>query len=382
MAEGNVSRRTALKRLAGFAVAASLAAPLDAMAVLGGERRCPKSRRCGKKCCPRHSRCRKGRCKCLPGFKKCGKKCVDMKTNPAHCGSCDVACQPGETCVAGVCRTPQQPGAVCGNGVVEAGEQCDGANLNGQTCQSLGFTGGTLACGAGCTFNTAGCTSAVCGNGAVEAGEQCDGADLNGQTCQSLGFTGGTLACGAGCTFNTSGCTGAQCASAADGTPCDDGNFCTTGDTCQAGVCTAGAPRNCPALECEVATCDSAAGVCSTTPAANGTACSNGGTCQGGVCTATSTQCTPGQTRPCYTGPPGTQDVGVCRSGTQTCVAVDTWGACSGEVTPSPETCNGLDDDCDGIIDDGFDLGQLCSCGGQIGTTVCSPDGSGTVCAC
>ncbi len=26
------------------------------------------------------------------------------------------------------------PEAVCGNGVIEAGEQCDGANLNEQTC--------------------------------------------------------------------------------------------------------------------------------------------------------------------------------------------------------------------------------------------------------
>jgi hypothetical protein len=28
-----------------------------------------------------------------------------------------------------------------------------------------------------------------------------------------------------------------------------------------------------------------------------------------------------------------------------------TWGACSGEVTPIAESCTGLDDDCDGLVD-------------------------------
>jgi hypothetical protein len=47
---------------------------------------------------------------------------------------------------------------VCGNAVVEAGEQCDGANLGGQTCEGLGYTlGGTLACTASCGFSVSGC---------------------------------------------------------------------------------------------------------------------------------------------------------------------------------------------------------------------------------
>jgi len=50
--------------------------------------------------------------------------------------------------------------SVCGNGIVEPGEQCDGANLNGQTCVGLGYIGGTLSCNANCTFNTSACTSA------------------------------------------------------------------------------------------------------------------------------------------------------------------------------------------------------------------------------
>jgi len=50
--------------------------------------------------------------------------------------------------------------AVCGDGIISGNEQCDGANLAGQTCQSLGYYGGTLSCKADCTFNTSQCTTA------------------------------------------------------------------------------------------------------------------------------------------------------------------------------------------------------------------------------
>ncbi len=94
----------------------------------------------------------------------------------------------------------------CGNGRVDAGEQCDGAALGGATCTSLGFGVGTLRCRSNCTYDTTPCPN--CGNGRVDTGEQCDGAALGGATCTSLGmgFTGGTLACGAACAFNTAGC--------------------------------------------------------------------------------------------------------------------------------------------------------------------------------
>ena len=47
--------------------------------------------------------------------------------------------------------------STCGNNQVDPGELCDGASLNGATCQSLGFFGGTLACAADCSFNTSAC---------------------------------------------------------------------------------------------------------------------------------------------------------------------------------------------------------------------------------
>ena len=55
-------------------------------------------------------------------------------------------------------------------------------------------------------------------------------------------------------------------------------------------------------------------------------------------------------TRSCYSGPSGTAGVGKCRAGTQTC-ASGAWGLCIGEVLPSPEIIgNGIDDNCDGIV--------------------------------
>ncbi|MBY0276415.1 DUF1566 domain-containing protein [Candidatus Binatia bacterium] len=51
----------------------------------------------------------------------------------------------------------------------------------------------------------------TCGDGAIDvAGEQCDGADLGGSSCESLGRSGGTLGCSTECRFDVSGCaTGA-----------------------------------------------------------------------------------------------------------------------------------------------------------------------------
>ena len=46
---------------------------------------------------------------------------------------------------------------VCGNDVVEFGEDCDRSSLDGQTCASLGYDGGSLFCDVGCNFDTAQC---------------------------------------------------------------------------------------------------------------------------------------------------------------------------------------------------------------------------------
>lgn len=107
--------------------------------------------------------------------------------------------------VLGAVDTSVQVGEFCGNSVREGSEECDGSDLDGESCISKGFDGGALGCKADCTFDTSNCTE--CGNGVKESGEQCDGSDLNSKTCKSLGFDGGSLSCRSNCNFNTSQCT-------------------------------------------------------------------------------------------------------------------------------------------------------------------------------
>ena len=64
--------------------------------------------------------------------------------------------------------------------------------------------------------------------------------------------------------------------------------------------------------------------------------------------------CSPPNTKSCYTGRSGTAGTGICKSGTLTCQQDGTWTACQGETTPkSKESCNQKDDDCDGTTDEG-----------------------------
>jgi hypothetical protein len=52
----------------------------------------------------------------------------------------------------------------------------------------------------------------------------------------------------------------------------------------------------------------------------------------------------------CYTGPPATRNKGICKTGTQTCSG-GSWGKCVGEVVPKIEYCDKNDTDCDGTPD-------------------------------
>lgn len=60
--------------------------------------------------------------------------------------------------------------------------------------------------------------------------------------------------------------------------------------------------------------------------------------------------CVPGSTTTCYTGPAGTEGVGLCSAGTATCNEDGVgFGPCQGEMTPKPEDCaTPVDEDCDG----------------------------------
>ncbi len=184
--------------------------------------------------------------------------------------------------------TPTPPASICGNGDVESGEQCDGLDLDGWSCEAMGFNQGTLHCTAGCALDTRECSWIPpdnCGNGRIDAREDCDGANLNGFTCEEI-FAGldigGTLGCKADCTFDTSGCQscpgqieceglcapiGADCCEGLGGW-CAPGSVCTGTQIC----CAADTPKFCGAA------CVATDGVC----CPDGGACLPGFTCAGG----------------------------------------------------------------------------------------------------
>ena len=88
-------------------------------------------------------------------------------------------------------------------------------------------------------------------------------------------------------------------------------------------------------------------------------------------------ECLSGDTEDdCYTGPPGTLNVGTCVAGvTRACVynmSEDSWDwdTCN-DTPPTIELCDGLDNDCDGTTDEDLDLGDPCT----IGEGACASDG-------
>jgi cysteine-rich repeat protein len=110
----------------------------------------------------------------------------------------------------------------CGNGFRDAAEECEGADLGGATCESLGFGPGIVSCTPMCLLDTSGCDT--CGDGVKNGDEQCDGADLGGATCESLGFPSGDLSCTASCFLNL-----IDCGNCGDGV-LDAGEECDEGD--------------------------------------------------------------------------------------------------------------------------------------------------------
>jgi hypothetical protein len=104
-----------------------------------------------------------------------------------------------------------------------------------------------------------------------------------------------------------------------EGAACDDHNGCTTGEACHAGVCSGGTSITCAATDSchDAGVCNPSSGLCSNPAKANGTSCNDGSlctsgdACQAGACSGTAITCAGGADA-CHPG--------VCDAATGSCV--------------------------------------------------------------
>ena len=254
------------------------------------------------------------------------------------CAQGETTCKSGKIeCVSSV--TPKTE--VCDNGI---DDDCDGT-IDGGTCT--------------CTPNEKReCYNGPTGTegvGSCNKGEQVCGSDKKWGACQNE-----TLPQAEVCNGKDDDCDGELDESYPEkGTSCADK---TQKGECQKGtyICSAGK------LVCQ-----------SIVKPASKETCNNGkdDDCNGVIDDNPPCPCKTGQTRTCYTGPPGTDRYSPCQRGKQTCSS-GVWGKCAGEVVPQVEECNGKDDDCNGKIDESFsDRGKTCKTGRkgecEAGTYVC-----------
>ena len=262
-------------------------------------------------------------------------------------GTIDDGLNLGAVCTVGVGACQRQGRNICAanGGVVcnvaagnPAAEVCDGVdnNCNGTTDENN--PGGGGACNTGlqgvCSAGVLACVNAGlrCQQSVQSSAEVCDARDnnCNGTTDESA--AGGPLsqACydGPAGTQNRGICRGGT-------------------QSCQAGAYGACVGQILPA---PADLCDGLDNNC------NGTVDEQPG---GQMCA-----CQPGTTRACYSGPAGTQGVGICRAGTQACTPDGLgWGACGGETLPAAEICDAADNNCNGTVDDAPNVGLACSVG-------------------
>lgn len=174
--------------------------------------------------------------------------------------TCDdeIACNGVSICLEGegACASPENQCTdqlFCDVALGDCVSTCDGCNIAG-VC----LVAGAVTIGNSCLICD---PSQSATSYSVATGQQCGVAptECSAQdTCNPDGTCGANdlpegVACGAaagGECDSADTCDGTgQCVvrRAGNGTPCDDGQFCTVADQCQGGQCVPGAPRNCEA---------------------------------------------------------------------------------------------------------------------------------------
>lgn len=265
----------------------------------------------------------------------------------ADCIAQSDACNVG-ACINGACvQVPANELAVCDDGKsCTLNDACDGGLCTG----SLKFCTASDSChvatcdvvtdtcveapgnqGASCIDDDPCTLTGLCSDGVCAPGQQVDCSFLDGF-------------CSVGVCDSQIGCVAMP---QNDGTPCDDGLYCTITDACSSGICS-GVPNTCapPGDICLIGTCDENTNSCVAVPGNNGLACNDGSTCTAGE------QC---QNGACGMGAPANQ--GVACADADACTVNETCqnGACVGPLIAAcqngdgccPAGCNDVtDNDC------------------------------------
>jgi len=270
--------------------------------------------------------------------------------------SCDGPgdCPPEQRCFTGSCVVPEPCNGIDDDGDGQVDEGCDCLGESSQPCGiDMCVADGVQFCAGGIWGPCIGATQPSkedCNGG----DENCDGSVDDGCTC----FDGEVEPCGVGLCARDGART------------CTNGSWgaCVGASGPSAEICGDGKDNDCDGSADEG--CSSCAGSTQRSCGVCGDGlqtCSNGdwGPCVGAT---VPNPCCPGDTKTC--GPIDPQ--GECRSGIESCTSSGTWsGICSGAKYPTTETCNNLDDDCDGQTDES----DTCRCSLYVNSNY------GTLCA-
>jgi formylglycine-generating enzyme required for sulfatase activity len=228
------------------------------------------------------------------------------------------------------------------------GESCDDGLFctSGSSCSSDGVCAAPVErdCDAELTLNE--CQTAACD----ETRDRCVAQATNeGAVCENADTPAADRCVDGACVASACECTGVNdccdgCFVRNSGGSCDDGLFCTTGDTCSpTGQCVSGPARSCggtPVGNCQTAVCDDEVDLCRAVSSADlaGSTCDDGLYCTvGETCTAAGA-CGGGRARDCS----GIISVAECQANAAcddtadqcTFVAVNVGGACT-----APDFC-------------------------------------------